>query len=138
LICHHYVLSAPVTDTNTGHPADPAQTKINRIRAADQSRVPTILIVHPGMDDWKSWRKAAGRLVARFRVARLLRRQYWLDIGSRSPCTTAQEAQDVLAVAKAIGEPTLVVRHSSGRGVHWRRWLRRRRPSLCRLSSHRS
>lgn len=29
-------------------------------------------------------------------------------------------------VAKAIGEPTLVIRHSSGRGVHWRRWSRRR------------
>jgi len=84
------------------------------VRAADQGRGPAILIVHAGMDDGKSWRKVAGRLAARFRVVRLLRRQYRLDISSRSPCTIAQEAQDVLAVAKAIGEPALVVGHSSG------------------------
>jgi len=68
----------------------------------------------PGMDDGRSWEKVAARLAPRFRVVRLHRRQYRLDIVTGSPCTIDQEVDDVLAVAKVIGEPMLVVGHSSG------------------------
>ena len=68
----------------------------------------------PGMDDGRSWGKVAARLAPRFRVVRLHRRQYRLDIVTGSPCTIDQEVDDVLAVAKVIGEPMLVVGHSSG------------------------
>jgi pimeloyl-ACP methyl ester carboxylesterase len=84
------------------------------VRAADQGRGPVILIVHPGTDDGRSWRKVAARLAPRFRVVRLRRRQYRLDITAGLPCTIAQEAGDVLALAKVIGEPMLIVGHSSG------------------------
>ena len=62
----------------------------------------------PGMDDGRSWGKVAARLAPRFRVVRLHRRQYRLDIATGSLCTIAQEVDDVLAVAKVIGEPMLV------------------------------
>jgi pimeloyl-ACP methyl ester carboxylesterase len=43
---------------------------------------------------------------------RLHRRQYRLDI--KRACSIAQEAEDVLAIARVIGDPVLLVGHSSG------------------------
>lgn len=76
---------------------------------------PVILMVHPGLDDGTRSRKLAALLARRFRVLRLHRRQYRLDLkADGTPCSIAQEAQDVLAVAHAVGEPLLVYGHSSG------------------------
>ncbi|MEV6863586.1 alpha/beta hydrolase [Streptosporangium subroseum] len=84
------------------------------VLAADEGQGPAILVLHPGMDDGKSWGKVAGLLATRFRVVRLHRRQYRLDLTTGSPFSIAQEVDDVLAVAKMIGEPVLLVGHSSG------------------------
>jgi pimeloyl-ACP methyl ester carboxylesterase len=89
------------------------------------------------MDDGRSWGKVAARLAPRFRVVRLHRRQYRLDIATGSPWTIAQEVDDVLAVAKVIGEPMLVVGHSSGGWSRWRPWSRRRRRFRARSSTSR-
>lgn len=84
------------------------------IRAVDQGRGRVVLVLHPGLDDGASWHWVAARLVKRFRVVRLHRRQYRLDITTGLPCSIGQEVDDVLAVAKVIGEPVLLVGHSSG------------------------
>ena len=83
------------------------------VRAVDQGQGPAILIVHPGLDDGSSWHRVAVRLAPRFRVVRLHRRQYRLDLAG-SPWSIAQEVDDVLAIATTIGAPALIVGHSSG------------------------
>ena len=84
------------------------------IRAFDEGQGPAILILHPGSDDGRSWGKVAARLARRFRVVRLHRRQYRLDIHATAPVTIAQEVDDVLAVVKLTGGPVVLVGHSSG------------------------
>jgi pimeloyl-ACP methyl ester carboxylesterase len=84
------------------------------VRAFDEGRGPVILVLHGGMDDGQSWSNVAARLSRRFRVVRLHRRQYRLDITTGSPCSIAQEVDHVLAVPKLIDQPALVVGHSSG------------------------
>jgi pimeloyl-ACP methyl ester carboxylesterase len=84
------------------------------VRAIDEGQGPVILIVHPGLDDGRSWDGVAARLAGSFRVLRLHRRRYRLDRPGDRPCSIAQEADDVVAVAKAVGEPLLLVGHSSG------------------------
>lgn len=84
------------------------------VRAFDDGQGPVIIVLHPGLDDGSSWKKVAARLSLRFRVVRLQRRPYRLDITTGSPPSIAQEVDDVLAVAKVIGEPILLVGHSSG------------------------
>jgi pimeloyl-ACP methyl ester carboxylesterase len=84
------------------------------VRATDQGQGPVILIVHPGLDDGRSWDRVAARLAGRFRVVRPHRRRYRLDLTGDPPCSIAQEATDVLAVAEEVGEPVLLVGHSSG------------------------
>ena len=59
-------------------------------------------------------RKVAARLSGRFRVVRIVRRQYRLDRPAPVPYSIAREAGDVLALAADIGEPMVIVGHSSG------------------------
>lgn len=73
-----------------------------------------ILVVHGGLNDPSDWAKVARCLDPRFRVVRLHRRQYRMDLTPDSPVTMAQEVDDVRALATAIGEPVLLVGHSSG------------------------
>lgn len=84
------------------------------VRALDEGQGPVIFILHPGMDDGRSWGKVAALLARRFRVVRLHRRQYRLDIDAAEPVTIAQEVDDVLAVVQVTGEPVVLVGHSSG------------------------
>lgn len=85
------------------------------VRVHDQGRGPVILMVGPGLDDGTRTTKLAGILAARFRVLRLHRRQYRLDLKTtNTPCSIAHEVEDVLAVATAVGEPVIVYGHSSG------------------------
>lgn len=84
------------------------------VRAIDEGQGPVILVVHPGLDDGRSWDGVAARLAGRFRVLRLHRRRYRLDLSGDPPCSIAQEATDVVAVAEEVGEPVLLVGHSSG------------------------
>jgi pimeloyl-ACP methyl ester carboxylesterase len=84
------------------------------VRAFEEGRGPVILVIHPGNDDGTSWRKVAARLSGRFRVVRIVRRQYRLDLPVPCPYSMAREVEDVLALAEVIGEPMVVVGHSSG------------------------
>ncbi|WP_214321227.1 alpha/beta fold hydrolase [Nonomuraea sediminis] len=83
------------------------------IRAYDEGHGPAaILIVGPGLDDGTRTRRLGAILAERFRVLRLHRRQYRLDLDV--PCSVAQEAADVLALARHAGLPVVVYGHSSG------------------------
>src|SRR5690242_600804 len=83
------------------------------VRAFDDGQGPVILIIHPGLDDGRSWQKVATRLAGRFRVVRIVRRHYRVDIPA-APCySMATEVEDVLALAKLLGEPIVIVGHSS-------------------------
>jgi pimeloyl-ACP methyl ester carboxylesterase len=71
----------------------------------------SILVLHGGMGDLSSWANVTDRLRDRFRVARLYRRQYRLDVPRK--VTMADEAAEVLASAATLDSPVLVG-HSSG------------------------
>ena len=88
------------------------------VRALDEGKGPVILILHPGMDTGTQYKKVADILSRRFRVIRLHRRQYRLDL-KKSPrlgdwCTVAQEVEHVLAIVKVIDAPAVLYGHSSG------------------------
>jgi pimeloyl-ACP methyl ester carboxylesterase len=84
------------------------------VRATAQGDGPPILIVHGGQDDGSSLGSGRRLLSPRWRVVRLHRRQYRLDLAESLPCSIAREAGDVLALAEAIGERVVLVGHSSG------------------------
>ncbi len=85
------------------------------IPVRDEGNGPTIVIVHPGLDDGSRSGKLAALLARRFRVLRPHRRQYRLDLRANgATCTIGQEAADILAVVEAVNEPVLVYGHSSG------------------------
>jgi pimeloyl-ACP methyl ester carboxylesterase len=71
----------------------------------------SILVLHGGMGDLSSWERVTDRLRDRFRVARLYRRQYRLDVPRK--VTMADEVSEVLAAAATLDRP-VVVGHSSG------------------------
>lgn len=82
------------------------------IQAADEGSGPTLLILHPGLDDGGTWAPVAKALADRYRVLRLHRRPYRLDLPT--PATIADEVGDVLALAAAVRGPMVIVGHSSG------------------------
>lgn len=82
------------------------------VQVIDEGRGPVVLVLHAGLDDGTQWGRVARLLAPRFRVVRVRRRQYRLDLAP--PATMEQEAADVAAVAAALGEPALLVGHSSG------------------------
>lgn len=84
------------------------------VRAYDEGQGPVILFLHGGMDEGASWARVAARLRSRFRVLRLHRRQYRLDLKTGAACTMAEEVEHVRALVKLIDEPMLIVGHSSG------------------------
>ena len=86
------------------------------VRGYDEGRGPAILIIGPGYDDGTRARKLAAILAERFRVLRLHRRQYRLDLRTEhsAPFSVAEEVDDVLAVARHVGQPLVVYGHSSG------------------------
>jgi pimeloyl-ACP methyl ester carboxylesterase len=88
------------------------------VRAEVEGEGRAILILHPGMDTGKSYAQVAARLRSRYRVIRLHRRQYRLDLKTDpsrgSPCTVSDEVEHVLAIVKLVGRPILLFGHSSG------------------------
>jgi pimeloyl-ACP methyl ester carboxylesterase len=74
-------------------------------------------MLHPGLDDGTRNKKIAAILARRYRVLRLRRRQYRLDLPTdpqHAPCSIAQEVDDVLTVVRATAEPTVLYGHSDG------------------------
>jgi pimeloyl-ACP methyl ester carboxylesterase len=102
-------MAAARVSTITAVSADGTQ-----VRALDQGSGPAIVIVHPGLDDGRSWAKVAALLAGRFRVIRLVRRQYRLDLPAPAVYSASREAEDVAAVAGLAGGPVVLVGHSSG------------------------
>jgi pimeloyl-ACP methyl ester carboxylesterase len=84
------------------------------VRAFDEGDGPVILVIHPGLDDGRSWGKVAAQLSPRFRVVRIVRRHYRLDLPAADGYSISREVEDVQALAEAIGEPMVIVGHSSG------------------------
>lgn len=84
------------------------------VRAYDEGQGPAILVVGPGLDDGTRTGRLAAILARRFRVLRLCRRQYRLDLKGDGGCSIEQEVADVLAVARAVGGPVVGYGHSSG------------------------
>jgi pimeloyl-ACP methyl ester carboxylesterase len=83
------------------------------VRAVDEGRGRPVLVVHPGLDDGRTWERPARLLAADHRVVRLCRRRYRLDLPPRD-WSVEEEAADVVALAASLGEPVLLVGHSSG------------------------
>lgn len=83
------------------------------VRAYDEGQGRPIVMLHPGLDDGTRPKRVASHLIGEFRVLRIIRRQYRLDLKPR-PTTVAQEVEDVLAVAEALGGQVLLYGHSDG------------------------
>lgn len=83
------------------------------VRATVEGQGPPILIVHPGSSDASSWAEVGARLAFRFRVVRIHRRLYAADHPPPGH-TMATEVGDVLAIAKMLDGPPVLVGHSSG------------------------
>jgi len=77
----------------------------------DEGRGRAILVLHGGMGDVTSWSRVTDLLRDRFRVVRLTRRQYQLDVPRK--VTMADEVAQVREVAATLERPVLVG-HSSG------------------------
>jgi len=88
------------------------------VRAYDEGHGPAVVMLGPGLDDGTRGKKIAAILATRFRVVRLHRRQYRLDLKADpklgSPSSIAQEVDDVLAVVRAVGQPVVLYGHSDG------------------------
>ncbi|WP_329122150.1 alpha/beta fold hydrolase [Streptomyces sp. NBC_01465] len=76
---------------------------------------PVLLVVHPGGSDISTWDAVARSLAADFRVVRVRRRIYVSGADIAPDHSMADEAADILAVARLLGpRPVFLVGHSSG------------------------
>jgi pimeloyl-ACP methyl ester carboxylesterase len=83
------------------------------ILARDEGSGPvTTIIVHGGLDDGRSYGRLAARLASGSRVLRIVRRRYG-DERSRN-MDIADEAADVVALARDTDGPCYLFGHSSG------------------------
>ena len=81
---------------------------------ADEGRGPVVLVVHGGLSDESAWAKVAAELTPSFRVVRIRRRLYRTELPADPATDFAREVDDLLALAAEIGEPVVIVGHSSG------------------------
>jgi pimeloyl-ACP methyl ester carboxylesterase len=80
----------------------------------DEGSGPVVLVVHGGLSDESAWGRVAAELVPSFRVVRIRRRLYRTELPADPATDFASEVDDLLALAAAIGEPIVIVGHSSG------------------------
>ena len=81
---------------------------------ADEGRGRVVLVVHGGLRDESAWAKVAAELTPSFRVVRIRRRLYRTELTADPATDFAREVDDLLALAAEIGEPAVIVGHSSG------------------------
>ena len=80
----------------------------------DEGTGPLVLVVHGGLSDESAWAKVAAELTPSFRVVRIRRRLYRMELPADAATDFAREVDDLLALAAKIGEPSVLVGHSSG------------------------
>jgi pimeloyl-ACP methyl ester carboxylesterase len=91
------------------------------------SQQPTILVVHGGSADGSAWSRVMDALPVGLRALRYDRFPYRAPTHTVSGAETmAREVEDLLAIAKAIGDPLLLVGHGSGAVVALQAARRRR------------
>ena len=73
-----------------------------------------LVVLHGGLSDESAWSKVAALMVDRFRVIRIRRRLYRLELPADPSTDYAREVEDVLAIVRSLGQPCLLVGHSSG------------------------
>lgn len=73
-----------------------------------------ILVVHGGMSDESPWLRVARTMRKRFHVVLIRRRLYRLELPVRVEQTISEQVAEVLEVARGLGEPCVIVGHSSG------------------------
>jgi len=66
------------------------------------------------MSDESPWQRVAETIATRHRVLLIRRRLYRLDVPVRVETAVADQVSEVLAVAGGLGEPCVIVGHSSG------------------------
>jgi pimeloyl-ACP methyl ester carboxylesterase len=81
---------------------------------ADEGSGRPVILLHGGSSDEGPWAPVAALLAPSFRVLRVRRRVYRLDLPSDPVTTFAEQVADVLTVASALAEPSVLVGHSSG------------------------
>jgi pimeloyl-ACP methyl ester carboxylesterase len=84
------------------------------IPAVDQGDGQAVLILHGGSGDLTAWKPVADGLAQRFRVVRFTRPTYRVDPPPGGADAFRREVAEALAVARWIGEPVILVGHSSG------------------------
>lgn len=84
------------------------------VTAVDEGQGRPIIVLHGGSDTGESWQRVTRHLTSRFRVLRVRRRVYRDDLLDRGPHSIAHEVDDVIAIIATLGEPALLVGHSSG------------------------
>lgn len=84
------------------------------IHGAEYGEGRPILIVHGGLGEAAHWDAVGHLLAPPYRVLGIERRVYGRSGKPQSPHSMAREAEDIAAILGKIGEPTVVVGHSSG------------------------
>jgi pimeloyl-ACP methyl ester carboxylesterase len=85
------------------------------ITGVDEGSGPPVLLVHPGSATSESWAGVAAALADRHRVLRHDRPTYRPVCGETGQARgMAAEVAEVAAIAELVGEPVLLVGHSSG------------------------
>jgi pimeloyl-ACP methyl ester carboxylesterase len=84
------------------------------IFAAEYGAGRPIVIVHGGMGQAAHWEGVGTLLASSYRIVGVERRVYGRSGKPQSPHSMAREAEDVAALLGKIGEPAIVVGHSSG------------------------
>ena len=73
-----------------------------------------MIISGGGLDDGRGYAGLAAQLASTHRVLRLTRRQYRTDLAKWRPVDIADEAADVVALARAVGGTCYLFGHSAG------------------------
>ena len=84
------------------------------IHAIDTGSGRPIVVLHGGMQGAMRWDDVASRLADRWRIVAIERRVYGRSGEPQSPHSMGREAEDAAAVLAAIGEPAILLGHSSG------------------------
>lgn len=84
------------------------------IHAIDTGRGHPIVVLHGGMQAAMRWDDVAGRLADRWRLVAIERRVYGRSGEQKSPYSVARDVEDAAAVLAALGDPAILLGHSSG------------------------